>query len=158
MWTKRHWLPVAFSPARIIRKPPIISERLLGLADRREDNGLSIVTEEYEAELFAVVPGSPRKHGYRRPTWPQELLILVLRRRMGIRISRTTMSRLLKRLKNRLGRPKPIVGCPWKKRRRTAEYEGKPLLAELRAACRRRSNELNQKRNAYRKQFPPVSR
>ena len=76
------------------------------------------MTEEYEAELLAVVPGSPRKHGYRRPTWTQELLILVLQKRTGIRISRTTMSRLLKRLQIRLGRPKPIVGCPWKKRRR----------------------------------------
>jgi transposase len=95
-----------------------IDQALLGLADRREDNGESKVTEEYEAELFAVVPGSPRKHGYRRPTWTQELLILVLQKRTGIRISRTTMSRLLKRLQIRLGRPKPIVGCPWKKRRR----------------------------------------
>jgi transposase len=95
-----------------------ISQRLLGLVDRREDNGESKVTEEYEAELFVAVPGSPREHGYRRPTWTQELLILVLQKRTGIRISRTTMSRLLKRLKIRLGRPKPIVGCPWKKRRR----------------------------------------
>ena len=47
---------------------------------------------------------------------------------------------------------------PEEHRNLLAEYEGKPLLAELRAACRRRSNELNQKRNAYRKQFPPVSR
>jgi hypothetical protein len=95
-----------------------IDQALLGLADRREDNGESKVTEEYEAELFTVVPGSPRKYGYRRPTWTQELLILVLQKRTGIRISRTTMSRLLKRLQIRLGRPKPIVGCPWKKRRR----------------------------------------
>ena len=95
-----------------------IDQALLGLADRREDNGESKVTEEYEAQLFAVVPSSPRKHGYRRPTWTQELLILVLHKRTGIRISRTTMSRLLKRLHIRLGRPKPIVGCPWKKRRR----------------------------------------
>ena len=95
-----------------------IDQGLLGLADRREDNGETKVTEEYEAELFTVVPGSPRKHGYRRPTWTQELLILVLHKRTGIRISRTTMSRLLKRLQIRLGRPKPIVGCPWKKRRR----------------------------------------
>jgi transposase len=95
-----------------------IDQTLLGLADRREDNGESKVTEEYEAELFAVVPGSPRKYAYRRPTWTQELLILVLQKRTGIRISRTTMSRLLKRLQIRLGRPKPIVGCPWKKRRR----------------------------------------
>jgi len=95
-----------------------IDQGLLGLADRREDNGEPKVTEEYEAELLAVVPGSPRKHGYRRPTWTQELLILVLAKRTGIRISRSTMSRLLKRLRIRLGRPKPIVGCPWKKRRR----------------------------------------
>jgi transposase len=95
-----------------------IDQALLGLADRREDNGESKVTEEYEAELFAIVPGSPRKYGYRRPTWTQELLILVLQKRTGIRISRTTMSRLLQRLHIRLGRPKPIVGCPWKKRRR----------------------------------------
>ena len=92
---------------------------LLGLADRREDNGEAKVTEEYEGELLAIVPDSPRKHGHRRPTWTQELLILVLDKRIGIRISRTTMSRLLNRLKVRLGRPKPIVGCPWKKRRRT---------------------------------------
>ena len=109
-----------------------IDQSLLGLADRREDNGETKVTEEYEAELFAVVPGSPRKHGYRRPTWTQELLILVLHKRTGIRISRTTMSRLLKRLQIRLGRPKPIVGCPWKKRRRMKRLrELRALIATL---------------------------
>jgi transposase len=95
-----------------------VDRSLLGLADRREDNGEPKVTEEFEVELLAVVPDSPRKHGYRRPTWTQELLILVLHKRTGIRISRTTMSRVLKRLQIRLGLPKPIVGCPWKKRRR----------------------------------------
>jgi transposase len=95
-----------------------VDDGLIGLADRREDNGEAKVTEEYEAELFVVVSGSPRNYGYRRPTWTQELLILVLHKRTEIRISCTTMSRLLKRLKIRLGRPKPIVGCPWKKRRR----------------------------------------
>jgi len=109
-----------------------IDQALLGLADRREDNGETKVTEEYEAELFTVVPGSPRKHGYRRPTWTQELLILVLHKRTGIRISRTTMSRLLKRLQIRLGRPKPIVGCPWKKRRRMKRLrEIRALIATL---------------------------
>lgn len=109
-----------------------MDQALLGLADRREDNGESKVTEEYEAELFAIVPGSPRKHGYRRPTWTQELLILVLQKGTGIRISRTTMSRLLKRLQIRLGRPKPIVGCPWKKRRRMKRLrEIRRLIATL---------------------------
>ena len=95
-----------------------IEDSLSGLVDRREDNGEPKVTEEYEQELLSVVPSSPREYRYRRPTWTQELLILVLQERTGIRISRATMSRLLKRLKIRLGRPKPIVGCPWKKRRR----------------------------------------
>jgi transposase len=109
-----------------------IDQMLLGLADRREDNGESKVTEEYEAELFAVVPDWPRKHGYRRPTWTQELLILVLQKQTGIRISRTTMSRLLQRLHIRLGRPKPIVGCPWKKRRRIKRLrEIRTLIATL---------------------------
>ena len=90
-----------------------------GLADRREDNGEAKVSEEYEAELFEVVARSPRNYGYRRPTWTQELLVLVLAKRTGVRISCTTMSRLLRRLRIRLGRPKPIVGCPWKKARKT---------------------------------------
>lgn len=96
-----------------------IEEGPAGLADRREDNGESKADEEYQAVLLEVVGGSsPRDYGYRRPTWTQELLVLVLEKQTGIRISTTTMSRTLRRLKIRLGRPKPIVGCPWKKARR----------------------------------------
>ena len=91
---------------------------LEGLADRREDNGEPKVTEEYEAWLLEVVASSPRNHRYRRPTWTQELLILVVKRKTGIKISTTTMSRTLKRLRIRLGRPKPTVRCPWDKRRK----------------------------------------
>lgn len=89
-----------------------------GLADRREDNGEPKVTGEYECQLLAAVSGSPQDYGHRRPTWTQELLIKVLAKQTGIRISRTTLSRLLKAMGARLGRPKPIVGCPWKKVRR----------------------------------------
>lgn len=90
-----------------------------GLADRREDNGEVKTDEEYAAKVCTVVAGSPRDYGYPRPTWTQELLIKVLEKQTGVHVSTTTMSRLLKRLKIRLGRPKPIVGCPWKKARRT---------------------------------------
>ncbi len=96
-----------------------IDEGPSGLADRREDNGEAKVSEEYEAALFEVVAKSPRDYRHRRPTWTQELLALVLAKETGVRISCTTMSRLLKRLRIRLGRPKPIVGCPWKKARKT---------------------------------------
>ena len=94
-------------------------DRLAGLVDRREDNGDSQISWYYESELCMVVAGSPQDYGHRRPTWTQELLIKVLKKRTGIRISVTTMSRLRKRLGIRLGRPKPIVGCPWSKARKT---------------------------------------
>lgn len=92
---------------------------LLSLADRREDNGDGRVTEEYEWRLLIAVALSPRDYGYRRPTWTQELLGMVLKQQTGIQVSCTTICRLLKRNKVRLGRPKPLVGCPWKKGRRT---------------------------------------
>lgn len=94
-----------------------------GLSDRREDNGEAKVSEQYEAELLRVLTGSPQDFGYRRPTWTQELLAKVLCEQTGVHISRTTMSRLLKRLRVRLGRPKPIVGCPWKKSRKTRRLQ-----------------------------------
>jgi transposase len=91
----------------------------VGLADRREDNGESKSSGTYTVELLAILEGSPQDHGYRRPTWTQELMILVLAERTNIGISVTTMCRLLRRLGIRLNRPKPTVDCPWPKSRRT---------------------------------------
>jgi transposase len=95
-----------------------ITEGLQAVADRREDNGEHKVDARYESELLAVVAGSPRGYGYLRPTWAQELLALVLAERTGTTVSVSTMSRLLKRHRVRLGRPKPTVDCPWEKARR----------------------------------------
>ena len=114
-----------------------IKESIAGLSDRREDNGAAKVTEEYELALLTLVDRKPSDFGYRRPTWTQELFILVLHRQTGTRVSRTTMSRLLKKLRVRLGRPKPIVGCPWKKARKTRR------LNELRRLVKRlRKNQV----------------
>ena len=109
-----------FSSSQVYRiAKRFVEHGLSGLADGREDNGESKADESYQAVLLKVIgESSPRQHGYRRPTWTQELLVLVLAKKTGVRVSCTTMSRVLKRLKIRLGRPKPIVGCPWKKRRR----------------------------------------
>jgi transposase len=103
---------------------------LAGLADRREDNGDTKVDRTYEGELLGVVDGSPRDHGYRRPTWTQELLVLVLGERTGITISVSTMSRLLRRLAVRLGRPKAIVNCPWPAARRARRLRAIRRLIE----------------------------
>jgi transposase len=87
-------------------------------ADRREDNGEGIVTKNVERAVWVLVAETPRQFGRRRPTWTLELLVLVLRERTGVRLSRATMSRLLRRLKIRRGRPKPFVNCPWPDERR----------------------------------------
>jgi transposase len=88
------------------------------MADRREDNGEPKVNARYASELLTLVAGSPQGYGYSRPTWTQELLISVLAELTGVMISVPTMSRLLKRHRARLGRPKPTVECPWEKARR----------------------------------------
>jgi transposase len=112
-----------------------VEQGLAGLADGREDNGETKADERFQAILLQVVgESSPRKYGYRRPTWTQELLTLVMEKKTGIRISCTTMSRVLKRLKVRLGRPKPIVGCPWKKRRRVGRIKQIERLVSSRRA------------------------
>ena len=91
---------------------------IAGLIDRREDNGQEKVDEHFLSILYDVVDGSPQDYGYPRPTWTRELLTKVMRQLTGIKVHPTTMSRALKRIGARLGRPRPTVGCPWPKRRR----------------------------------------
>ena len=95
----------------------------VGLLDRRADNGPGKLTPAYRGALDAVVRGSPQDHGYRRPTWTRELLRLVLLKQTGVAVHVATLSRALKRVRARRGRPRPTVGCPWpqaRKRRRLA--------------------------------------
>jgi transposase len=88
-----------------------------GLADRREDNGSRGVDELFLLELRAAVAATPADYGFARPTWTQELLGEALADRTGVRVSQATMSRLLKRIGARRGRPRPILRCPWPKAR-----------------------------------------
>jgi transposase len=76
------------------------------------------------------VEQTPREFGYRRPTWAQELLVLVLAERTGIAISVSAMCRLLSRLGIGLKRPKPIVECPWTKACRTRRLRTIERLVE----------------------------
>ena len=109
-----------------------LTEGLAGLADKREDNGGRKITPSYQSEVLRLIEESPQQFGYRRPTWTQELLIVVLAERTGIAISVSAMSRLLSRLGIGLKRPKPIVNCPWKKGHRTRRLRAIPrLVADL---------------------------
>lgn len=86
-----------------------------GLVDQRKFNGKRKGDESYLGTLFQVVAGSPSDHGWRRSTWTRELLVETLVRKTGVRIHPSTLSRFLKLIGARLGRARPIVGCPWSK-------------------------------------------
>lgn len=87
-----------------------------GLIDRREDNGERKLDEDYLGVLYQVVMSTPLKYGHRRPTWTRELLVKVMQILTGQRIHVATMSRALKQIGARRGRPKPTVNSPWSKR------------------------------------------
>jgi hypothetical protein len=89
------------------------------LVDQREGNGQPKVTEDYEWCVLIAVALSPQQFGFQRPTWTQELLVLVAAKQTHIRVSTTTMCRLLARHGVRRGRPKPTVACPWSKHKKT---------------------------------------
>jgi len=95
-----------------------LEDEELAFADGRENNGQRVVTEAVEEVLWMLVAETPRQFGQSRPTWTIELLQLALKKRTGVRLSGATMSRVLRRLKIRRGRPKPFVQCPWPKRRK----------------------------------------
>lgn len=84
-----------------------------GLFDRRGGNGPRKLTEEYLTQLREVVAGDPLQDGWKRPTWTREMLIKTLRRRTGMKVGLSTMSRALRLIGARRGRPKPTVECPW---------------------------------------------
>lgn len=87
-----------------------------GLVDRREENGTRKLDERYLATLYEVVRSSPREHGWLRPTWTREMLIETLAAKTGVRVDPATMSRALKQVGARRGKPRPRVNCPWSMR------------------------------------------
>lgn len=101
-----------------------------GLVDRREESGSPKVTETYMSVLIVVVAHTPRDCGYRRPTWTLALLVDCLKDITGITIGLATMSRLLRGLRIRRGRPRPTVGCPWAKTKRTRRIRAIRRLLE----------------------------
>jgi transposase len=90
-----------------------------GLRDHREDNGHTKVDDALRAALATLVSGSPEDDGWARPTWTQELLARQLARDTGVRVSETTVGRMLAALGARWGMARPTVACPWGARRQT---------------------------------------
>lgn len=84
-----------------------------GLVDRREDNGTVKADGLFADAVLWVLESGPREFFHRRPTWTRALLVETAAAYTGVRVSVTTMGRLLKRLKVRRGRAKPTAPCPW---------------------------------------------
>ncbi len=91
---------------------------VFGLFDQRCQNGSAKVDAAFRRELQKVLKQTPRDHGWSRSTWTRELLCKEMERRGFIKVSVCTMGRALRSLGARLGRPKPVVMCPWPTKKR----------------------------------------
>jgi len=95
-----------------------------GLVDRREDNGPCGVGDTFLLQLRQAVSLTPSEYGFARPSWTQELLGQAMERITGVRVSQTTMSRCLRSIGARHGRPRPVLRCPWARNRRNRRLRG----------------------------------
>jgi len=101
-----------------------------GLLDGRRFNGKQKVDDIFQQHLGAVLCGTPQDYGWERPTWTRELLCLEMRHRGFPRVAVCTMGRVLAEIGARLGRPKPIVLCPWPRLKRERRLEELRQLAD----------------------------
>jgi transposase len=98
-----------------------------GLYDRRRSNGASKADEDFRRRVTVLLRGTPEDVGWLRPTWTRELLCLQMKAEGYPDVAVCTMGRVLARIGARIGMPKPIVICPWKRDARVQR------LAEIRA-------------------------
>ncbi len=103
-----------------------------GLLDGRRDNGPPPIPTSYVLTVQSLLQQSPWDYGHPRPTWTREVLILVCEEQTGLRVSLSSMSRILRRIGARRGRPKPTVQCPLSERQRRRRLKKiRTLLDEL---------------------------
>ena len=90
-----------------------------GLLDHRRENGQPKVDEDLLQALAELVASSPEDFGWSRPTWTRELLAKTLKDEVGVRVSVTTVARMLRELGARWGMARPTVACPWSKHKKS---------------------------------------
>ena len=122
-------------PATAVR----VAQRFLeqgedGLLDGRRGNGELKVDDDLRQALAELVAGSAQDHGWSRPTWTREALAATLRQQTGVRVSVTTVARMLRDLGARWGMARPTVVCPWSKGRKARRLRAiKKALTNLRS-------------------------
>ncbi len=87
-----------------------IRHALVGLANRLEYKGENKFTYVDSMEFLRLIGASLKEHGYPPPTRRQELPMLALVERTGIRVAR--VCQLQSQFGIRLYRPKPTANCP----------------------------------------------
>jgi len=102
-------------------------EGVAGLYDKRRGNGKPKADDGFRRRVVKLLERTPDDFGWRRPTWTRELLCLQMNREGWPAVTVGTMGRVLARIGARLGMPKPVVLCPWKRDARLRR------LAEIRA-------------------------
>jgi len=95
-----------------------------GLVDGRALNGPRLVDDAFAEGVRTLLAGIPRDHGFLRNTWTRELLAIVMEQSGHARVSVCTMGRVLKRVRARRGRPKPVVKCPLSDRQKRRRLKG----------------------------------
>ncbi len=107
------------APAHVSRTRSIYrAEGIEGLMDKRCNNGHRKATKAFRSAVADLLLKVPTDFQWMRPTWTRELLCLQMERNGFERVADCTMSRVLSDLGARLGRPKPVVLCPWPRPKR----------------------------------------
>jgi transposase len=88
------------------------------LWDGRCENGGRKVDEDVLRHIEEILDRGPEAFGFGRPTWTLEMLARVIAEEVGIALSVGHLWKVLRELKARWGRPRPVVACPWTERRR----------------------------------------
>jgi transposase len=99
------------------------------LLDGRSENGRPKVDDDVKAGICTILEQSPPDFGFPRPTWTLELLAQVIREQLRVALSVGHLWKILRRLRVRWGRPRPIVRCPWKAAHRAARIASLRRLA-----------------------------
>lgn len=107
-----------------------LAEGEAGLVDRRRFNGEHKVDDDMLAALVTLLESTPQDYRWERPTWTLELLAETLTEVTRTQVSATTVGRMLSQLGARWGMPRPVVGCPWPKRRKNRRIRKLKALVE----------------------------
>ena|SRR3989442_9858460 len=101
-----------------------------GLLDGRSENGGRKVDADVRAGIEKILEKRAPEHGCPRPTWTLELLRGVVEQVLHLTLSVGHLWKVLRRIGARWGRPRPVVGCPWKAARKARRIAQLRRLAE----------------------------